>query len=225
MDGQLNHFRARGLYDGLFLMWDEESGTFWNHITGQALYGPLAGTRLQLENVLHTTPEQALAEDELTRIAVSNQSPRRRRRGRSLLDRVPVLRSMFRSTIDEEDTRRPTMDLGLGIWTDAAAQYYPLDIVLEHDNVVIKVFAGRRMLVFVEPTANVLWGQYTTADSAWWDAEDLRLSSGELIRLGVTYDSEGERVVVERPLQVFTRWYGFALTFPHTEIYEAPDSR
>ena len=46
-----------------------------------------------------------------------------------------------------------------------------------------------------------------------------------MIRQGVTYGSEGERVVAERPLQVFTRWYGFALTFPHTEIYEAPESR
>ena len=117
------------------------------------------------------------------------------------------------------------MDLGLGIWIDGAAQYYPLDVVLEHDDVVIEVFADRRMLVFVEPTANVLWGQYTTADSAWWDGKDLRLSSGELIRQGVTYDSEGERVPAERPLQVFTRWYGFALTFPHTEIYEAPESQ
>ena len=132
---------------------------------------------------------------------------------------------MFRSTIDEEDNRRPTMDIGLGVWNDDAARYYAFDAVLEHDNVVIDAFAGRRLLVFVEPTANVLWGQYTAADSAWWDGEDLRLSSGELIRQGVTYDSVGERVVAERPLQVFTRWYGFALTFPHTEIYETLDSR
>ena len=82
MDGQLHHVQARGLYDGLFLMWDTESGTFWNHITGEALYGPLAGMKLQPYSVLHTTPEQALAEDEKTRIAVSSQSPRRRRGGR-----------------------------------------------------------------------------------------------------------------------------------------------
>ncbi len=226
VDGQLHHFQARGLYDGLFLMWDEESGTYWNHITGDALYGPLVGTKLPLENVLHTTPELALAEDELTRIAVSGQSPRRRGGGgRSWVDRVPVLRGMFRRTIDEEDDRRPTMDIGLGIWNDGAARYFALEVVLEHESVVIDTFAGRRVLVFVEPTANVLWGQYTTADSAWWDGKDLRLSSGELIRQGVTYDGEGEPVITERPLQVFTRWYGFALTFPHTEIYDTPDSR
>ena len=224
VDGQVHHFQARGLYDGLFLMWDEESGTYWNHISGEALYGPLVGTKLQLENVLHTTPKLALAEDDLTRIAVSNQSPRRRRGGRSWVDRVPVLRGMFRSTIDEEDTRRPTMDIGLGVWADSVAQYYALERVIDNQDVVIDAFAGRRLLVFVEPTANVLWGQYTTADSAWWDGDDLRLSSGELIRQGVTYDIEGERVVTERPLQVFTRWYGFALTFPHTEIYDAPNN-
>jgi len=225
VDGQVHHFQARGLYNGLFLMWDEESGTYWNHITGEALYGPLAGTRLELANVLHTTPAQSLAEDEQTRIAVSGQSPRRRRGGRSWVDRVPVLRGMFRSTIDEEDDRRPTMDIGLGIWGDSVARYYALDIVVENDAVVIDSFAGRRLLVFVEPSANVLWAQYTSADSAWWEGKDLRLSNGELIHQGVTYDNEGERVPAERPLQVFTRWYGFALTFPHTEVFQAPENR
>ena len=230
VDGQLHHFQARGLYDGLFLMRDSESGTYWNHITGEAVYGPMAGKRLEVQNVLHTTPEQALAEDGQTRLAISNQSPRRGRgrgrgRTRSLLDRVPVLRRMFRSTIAAEDTRRATMDIGLGVWNDDAARYYGLDDVLKNDRVVIDFFSGGRLLVFVEPTANVLWAQYTVADSAWWDGQDLRLSSGELIRRGVTYGRDGERISTVRPLQVFTRWYGFALTFSNTEIYEAADTR
>jgi hypothetical protein len=36
----------------------------------------------------------------------------------------------------------------------------------------------------------------------------------------VLFERDGRRVEVERPQQVFTRWYGFALTFPGTEIFE-----
>ncbi len=36
----------------------------------------------------------------------------------------------------------------------------------------------------------------------------------------MVYDAHGTRVDVERPQQLFSRWYGFALTFPGTEIFE-----
>ena len=50
--------------------------------------------------------------------------------------------------------------------------------------------------------------------------EVVRLSNGHYIEGGVTYGSDGSRVEIERPLQVFTRWYGFSLTFPDTQVYE-----
>jgi hypothetical protein len=36
---------------------------------------------------------------------------------------------------------------------------------------------------------------------------------------GVLRDASGSRLEIERPLQLFSRWYGFALTFPGTTIY------
>ena len=46
IDGTVHAFAEHGLYDGLFLMRDEESGTYWDHMTGDAVYGPLTGRRL-----------------------------------------------------------------------------------------------------------------------------------------------------------------------------------
>ena len=40
IDGVTHTFAEHGLYDGLFLMRDEETGTFWDHLTGEAVYGP-----------------------------------------------------------------------------------------------------------------------------------------------------------------------------------------
>lgn len=40
-------FETVGLYDGLFVMQDVDSKTLWNHITGEALYGPRVGSALE----------------------------------------------------------------------------------------------------------------------------------------------------------------------------------
>ena len=59
------------------------------------------------------------------------------------------------------------------------------------------------------------------AESAEWDGDVVRLSDGGYVESGILYGPDGTRVEDTRPLQVFTRWYGFSLTFPGTEIYEA----
>ena len=202
-------------------MWDRETGSIWDHITGECVYGPLRGTKLPIFNLLHMSVEQALVNYPDLRLAISDR-PIRRRRGRfsPLGERVPVLSRLFRSTIAEEDTRRPTMDIGLGVWTSGSAHYYPMDDVLAHDNYVIDEFEGRRLLVYFDPTGHALGAFYTEATEAVWDGDELRLNTGDVMSRGALFDAEGKRRDIERPLQLFTRWYGFALTFPETDIYE-----
>ncbi len=42
---------------------------------------------------------------------------------------------------------------------------------------------------------------------------------GGIVRDGLLYDADGTRADAYRPQQFFTRWYGFALTFPEPEIF------
>jgi hypothetical protein len=58
---EVHWFAEHGLYDGLFLMKDEETGTYWDHMTGRAVYGPLVGESLDVSNLRQTTVEQVLA--------------------------------------------------------------------------------------------------------------------------------------------------------------------
>ena len=58
IDGKIHHFEAKGLYDGLSLLVDYESETWWDHVTGEAVYGPLTGTQIPIFNLLHSTVEQ-----------------------------------------------------------------------------------------------------------------------------------------------------------------------
>ena len=73
--------------------------------------------------------------------------------------------------------------------------------------------------VYLDPSAYALAAAYVDADGITWEEKVLRFSDRSYIEGGVFHDPSGERAQSERPHQVFTRWYGFALTFPETEIW------
>jgi hypothetical protein len=221
IDGKTHHFVFRGLYDGVSMLTDYRTESYWNHITGRAMYGPLQGAEMPVANLLHMSVEQALAAHPDLRIAISDRPVSgQQSRFWPLAKQIPVLSERLRSTMAGEDVRRPTMDVGLGVWNDEAARYYPLEHVAAAGNVLFDRLAGRRVLVYFDPSGHALAAIYSDATEARWDGKTLRLDTGARIRSGVLFGPDGERLPLERPLQMFTRWYGFALTFPDTEIYE-----
>jgi len=222
IDGTVHTFEEHGLYDGLFLMRDDQTETYWDHMTGEAVYGPLAGTRLEVSNLLQTNVGQVLGEAPDALVALSDRDMwKDEQLGLKglLASAGRGLNSMFSSTVEEEDDRRPTMDLGMGIWEGETSRYYPHETVVAEGNAVLDTFMGRTLLVVLDPTAYALAGYYIDADSFEWDDKILRLSDGSYLEGGVMHDASGKRMSGGRPLQVFTRWYGFSLTFPDTEIY------
>jgi hypothetical protein len=48
VNGRALHFYLAGINNQNFLMRDKETGTWWQQITGKAIYGPLQGATLQL---------------------------------------------------------------------------------------------------------------------------------------------------------------------------------
>ncbi len=224
IDGNVHRFAEHGLYNGLFLMRDEESGTYWDHMTGEAVYGPLVGSTLEVSSLMQSTVAQVLGRDSEALIALSDQGRAMRTDEQMTLGGLlgsigGRLSRLFSSTVEEEDDRRPTMDLGMGIWDGEEARYYPYDRITTEGNVVLDNLAGRRVVVYLDPSAYALAAAYIDTDGITWDDKVLRFSDGSYIEGGVFHDTSGERAQIERPRQVFTRWYGFALTFPETEIY------
>lgn len=222
IDGEVHTFVEHGLYNGLFLMRDNESQTFWDHLTGEAVYGPRVGTTLEVGNLLHTRVAQVLDANPDALIALSDRNLRRDEDMEldGLLSRVGRgLSRMFSSTVDEEDDRRPTMDLGMGVWQGDEARYYPYETVTAQGNALVDTFQGQRIAVLLDPSAYVLTAFYVNADKLEWDDDVLRFSNGQYVEGGVLHDADGARADTARPLQIFTRWYGFALTFPDAEIF------
>ena len=202
------------------MLGDEETGSIWNHITGQAVYGPLEGYTLPVFNLLHMTAEHALDRYPGLSVAISDR-PVRGRRGffAPLAERVPFLREGFRSTIVKEDTRLPTMDIGLGVWTDSEQRYYPMEAVQAAGAALVDDFDGRRLIVYVEPGAYSLDAFFTEEQTVSAEGSRLTVGEGLVLEGGVLKDASDRRLETERPLQLFSRWYGFALTFPGTTIY------
>ena len=220
--GDVHRFAEHGLYNGLFLMRDEESGTFWDHMTGEAVYGPLVGSALEVSSLMQTTVEQVLGQDSGALVALSDRAfyTDEQMSLAGLLGNIRGrLSRLFSSTVKEEDDRRPTMDLGMGIWDGEEARYYPYELITASGNAVLDDFAGRRLVVYLDPSAYALAAAYIDTEGITWDEKVLHFSDGSYIEGGVFHDPSGERAQIERPRQVFTRWYGFALTFPETEIY------
>jgi hypothetical protein len=231
----MHHFNNVGLYDALFVMQDTESKTLWNHITGEALYGPLVGRTLgPVTNLLQMNVQQALELDPAMNVAISNRPYSVGGRlagtaaggrggapggGRGNLDPNAQLMDMFIQTLGREDTRRPRMDLGLGIWTGTTRRYYPMERIRERGGAFIDRLDGRDVLVYIDPETFTPAALFVVAKSVKLQGKDVRLDSGATVRSGVLFDSRGRRQEAERPQQIFTRWYGFALTFPASEVF------
>ena len=220
IDGEVHHFRSRGLYDGLSLMGDEETGSLWNHITGKSVYGPLQGTSLPVYNLLHTNVKQVLEAYPDIDVAISER-PVRGRGGRMApgSGQTRQLSSGFRATIVEEDTRRPTMEIGLGLWSGSTARYYSMEVLRDAGGAVVDTLAGRTVVVYLESESYTMAALYADASAAKLTDAGLDISGVGMLRDGVLKGTDGSRLEIERPLQLFTRWYGFALTFPGTTIY------
>jgi hypothetical protein len=94
-------------------------------------------------------------------------------------------------------------------------------VVREHGGAIVDEFDGRRLLVYVDPLTSTPAAIYVDeVSSAEWDGRVLRLDNGQTVSAGQLLDATHEPQPIERPLQIFTRWYGYAFTFPGAEIYD-----
>jgi Protein of unknown function (DUF3179) len=233
VDGQLHHFNYVGIYEGLAVIQDRESKTLWNHVTGEAMYGPLVGRTLkQSSNLLQMNVRQALAVDPNMPIAISDREyfvggqrfgtapgflggrgAERWAPGNPNAQIVPS----FVPTLGREDARRPRMDIGLGVWTGSTRRYYPMELLRQFGPFIDQV-DGRSLLVYIEPETATPAAMFVRSKAATMDGRDVRLDNGNIVRMGVLLDRQGKRQSAERPQQLFTRWYGFSLTFPGCEV-------
>lgn len=191
VDGREHRFSAGGLLNGLFLLVDDETETYWNHISGEALHGPLAGRALEAWPVRMTSAAEALDRDPTLELYRSRPGLLGRIMGRfsSLgMRSMGMIAPFVALKVSQRDTRLEQLENGLGVVEGDEARFYRLE-------------DARRGLT------DTLGGRA------------LSVACGADGIPGATWQDDGTR-----PLQLFTRWYGFSFTYPGCGIYDG-DSR
>lgn len=224
IEGTTYNFVNSGLYDGLFVLEDKETRTLWSHMTGEALYGQHVGLTMPVSNLLQIDVAQALAMDPTIRIAISDRPYNNGdglTGGRWSPDNADAtLMPQFVETLGKEDTRLDRMEMGLGIWNDQMRRYYPVSVIRERGRYLIDDVEGQPLLVFLDPLTTTPTALYWDADEVRFDGRDILLNDGYTIKGGKIFNSSGEPVAAEMPKQMYSRWYGFSLTFPNPDIVQ-----
>lgn len=225
VNGERRHFQRRGAYDGMLLIWDVETGSYWQHITGECLYGESAGVRLNGKTVTrHLTAAEAVAYDPNAVLWYAPLTPEQEKLSRSMerMRSAPerAAAGIISTFSSEEDTRRPRFEMGLVVWDGAARTFFPVQILGDRDNAALTHFNGRTLLLYRTPEAMSPVALYTDATTAAWSRDTLMLDNGQRIENDVLYNTEGQPIPTQRPLQLMMRWYGAASTFSGCAVWE-----
>jgi len=135
-----------------------------------------------------------------------------------MLTSTGYMPGLFRISMTRSDNRLPELELGLGIWSDDHARFYPLKTIKEQQNAVVDTLNQQRMVVYIDPVSGAPGAHRTSAQIQGWEGDTLVLDSGERICNGYVLNGASEKLPLDRPNQQFTRWYGFSYMFPACEI-------
>jgi hypothetical protein len=145
VNGTVLHFYLAGINNQNFLMRDKETGSWWQQITGKAIYGPLKGSSLDL-----------VLSDELTFGQWKSEAP-----DGKVLAEVPKYVKEYDSNWEPEVAKLPVVisfpgtelksrDVVVGLKIDDASRAYPWDTLVKQSPVVDHVH-GTPLLVAVGP--------------------------------------------------------------------------
>ena len=143
IDGLRLSFHLAGINNQNFLMRDDQTGTYWQQISGRAISGPLAGRQLT-----------RVPSDELTFALWKSEQPQG-----TVLDDVAVFRTQYAAKDwDVRMRRAPTVlsypesgvaarELIVGLRASGASRAFPYDAVLAHRLIQDRV--GSELVVLV----------------------------------------------------------------------------
>jgi Protein of unknown function (DUF3179) len=140
--GKTLTFHLTGINNQNFLMTDEETGSWWQQVSGEAIQGPMKGKRLE-----------PVSQDEVTFAVWRQENPRSR-----VLRPDPRVVAKYASadweqeiarlpTVGASDKRMPPRTLVVGVERDGASRAYPFTAVQKQSPLIDTV--GRTPVVLV----------------------------------------------------------------------------
>jgi hypothetical protein len=226
--GRVLHFHLAGINNQNFIMRDEETGTWWQQVSGKAIHGPLQGH--QLKQVFHDEVSFSIWKREspqgrvlkpVEQIAATNQYETA-----DWETRVGRMRAVAGTDIDK---RLPPRTLVLGLEVAGKAVAYPLAALQKQSPIMDMLGPVPIMLVLGEDHRSVRAFERTLDGRRLeffqkTQQADLQLVDAET---GSTWNFEGKAVagpLAGRELKkVFVLedfWFDWRIYHPDTSIYE-----
>jgi uncharacterized protein DUF3179 len=145
VNGRVLHFYLAGINNQNFLMRDKETGTWWQQITGKAIYGPLRGASLEL-----------VLSDELTFGEWKSEVA-----DGKVLAPVPKYVKKYDSNWEADVAKLPVVisfpgtelksrDVVVGLELDGTSRAYPWDTLVKQSPIIDRVH-GVPLLIAVGP--------------------------------------------------------------------------
>jgi len=145
VNGKVLNFYLAGINNQNFLMRDKETGTWWQQITGKAIYGPLRGANLEL------VPSDELTFGEWKSEVADGK----------VLAEVPKYKKEYDSNWEPEVAKLPVVisfpgtelksrDVVVGLEIDGASRAYPWETLLKQSPMMDRVH-GTPLLIVVGP--------------------------------------------------------------------------
>jgi hypothetical protein len=226
VDGRVLHFRLWGINNQNFIMRDEETGSWWQQVSGECIFGGLKGKKLKLFDhdeltfatwkreggggrVLRPDPKHLASDD----YEPADWEKR--------MERVPVA-----TTLADPNEKLPARTLVVGVEAGGAAKAYPVEalarqnpvldqigdapvlVLLAEDGKSVRVFDrrldGRTLEFFLRPDSRELIDAET---GSAWDFTGTA-TSGTL---------KGRKLARVQPVKDY--WFDWKKYHPETGVY------
>jgi hypothetical protein len=147
INGRVLHFYLAGINNQNFLMRDQETGTWWQQITGKAIYGPLQGAALELVLSDELTFGEWRAESPAGEVLapVAKYSKKYDSNWEPDVAKLPVV-------ISFPGTELKSRDVVIGVTIDGVARAYPWETFAKQSPVLDRV-NGTPLLLVLGPDA------------------------------------------------------------------------
>jgi hypothetical protein len=145
VNGKALRFHLAGINNQNFLMRDEETGTWWQQITGKAIFGPMKGQQLEpvlSDELLYSTWKQEAANGQVL-APVGKDSKEYESDWEPHVAKLPVV-------ISFPGTPLQSRDVIIGMESGGVSRAYPMDSILS-EAVIQDRLGGTPILLVVGP--------------------------------------------------------------------------
>ena len=151
MAGRTLSFRLAGINNQNFLMRDSETGTWWQQVSGKALFGPLGGQQLELmrsDELTFGLWKQEVADGLVLSPVAASESKYAKKDWDTRVGKLPVPKNLHGGEFEPREQV-------VGITAGSASRAYPLSAVLKQSPLQ-DTLSGTPLVIVVGPDGKSL---------------------------------------------------------------------